>query len=174
MKISEAAEMLVIPENMLLDKTWADLGCGAGTFTLALASLLKGNSAIYAIDTDRRALQNMPATYSGVTIHKQMGDFVKDALPFEKADGILMANSLHYVKEKSSFFSKIKNHLNESGCLLLVEYDTDKPVPNWVPYPVSFQSLQILCSKLGFKEPIKLFIRISAFGGNMYSALVKM
>ena len=40
--------------------TWADLGCGDGTFTLALASLLPAGSTIYAVDQDAAALRALP------------------------------------------------------------------------------------------------------------------
>jgi precorrin-6B methylase 2 len=43
-------------------QTWADLGCGAGAFTLALASLLPAGSTIHAMDRDRAALAQLPAT----------------------------------------------------------------------------------------------------------------
>jgi precorrin-6B methylase 2 len=31
---------------------WADLGCGTGAFTLALADVLDPRSVIFAVDTD--------------------------------------------------------------------------------------------------------------------------
>ena len=39
--------------------TWADLGAGAGAFTLALADLLPPGSLIYAIDKDTAALRDL-------------------------------------------------------------------------------------------------------------------
>jgi methylase of polypeptide subunit release factors len=78
--------------------TWADLGCGDGTFTLALASLLAAGSTIHAMDRDASALQNIPPEHHGVRIQTHYGDFTRQPWPFARLDGILMANSLHYVE----------------------------------------------------------------------------
>lgn len=51
MEIREARGMLSHQESDNQKKvTWADLGCGSGTFTLALAELLSAGSHIHAID----------------------------------------------------------------------------------------------------------------------------
>jgi trans-aconitate methyltransferase len=42
---------------------WADLGCGDGTFTTALASLLAPDSVIHAVDKNRRALRQLPIVF---------------------------------------------------------------------------------------------------------------
>ncbi len=39
--------------------TWADLGAGSGTFTLALASLLGPGGIVYAVDRDTDALRKL-------------------------------------------------------------------------------------------------------------------
>ena len=38
------------------EQDWADLGCGSGTFTMALASLLALDSTIYAVDKNKYSL----------------------------------------------------------------------------------------------------------------------
>ena len=42
--------------------TWADLGAGAGAFTLALADLIGPHGLIHAIDRDRGALAELRAS----------------------------------------------------------------------------------------------------------------
>src|SRR5262245_12950400 len=41
--------------------TWADLGAGTGTFTLALAELLGPGGRVFAVDRDGRALAQLRA-----------------------------------------------------------------------------------------------------------------
>lgn len=151
---------------------WADLGCGSGTFTLALATLLTGESKIYAIDVSSNLLDKIPHVYNSITIETFQADFVESPFPFDKIDGILMANSLHYVKDKSSFIHKIKNRLNDKHNILIVEYDTDKPVKTWVPYPLSFNSLKLMFAEAGYLQITKLHQRPSVYGSVMYSALI--
>lgn len=140
---------------------WADLGCGSGLFSTALAHYLPEGSTIYAID-------HKPATKiagHGVKIYDL--DFVADPFPFGKIDGILMANSLHYVKSQTAFIQKLQSH---TSTLLVIEYDIEKPVPTWVPFPVSYSKLLTLFPD---KKIEKLSERTSAYGqGNMYAALI--
>ncbi|GAB3958846.1 hypothetical protein GCM10028805_53810 [Spirosoma harenae] len=150
---------------------WADLGCGTGLFTHALASLQPSGSQIYAVDTNLASLQQI-TDYQDVVITKICQDFVQDEWPFDTVDGILMANSLHYVQNKKSFLEKAARHLTTSGCFLLVEYDTNMANP-WVPYPISFASLHQLFREAGYSIIEKLHQKSSIYGrANLYSAYV--
>ena len=83
---------------------WADLGCGSGTFTIALSHLLGADSKIYAVD---KQSQNIHSP-NGVEIEFVKADFSNETLPISNLQGIMMANSLHYVKDKSSLIERIK------------------------------------------------------------------
>ncbi len=173
MELSEAIELIqndhlppAAPAN------WADLGCGSGLFTFALAHMLKAGSTIHAVDRDPVMLQALPNP-NAIAIHTLQLDFVAATLPLRQLDGILMANSLHYVRDKKSLLTKLSACLKPGGCFLIVEYDTDRPVPQWVPYPVSFRSLQPLFVRHGLTSVQKLGERTSAYGrANMYAAWV--
>jgi SAM-dependent methyltransferase len=129
--------------------TWADLGCGDGTFTLALADLLPSGSAIHAIDRDDSALRQIPSIHNGVIITTHHGDFAKPAWPFAAVDGILMANSLHYVEKQAAFIRQCEQQMKSPHRFLIVEYDTSEP-SRWVPFPVSFARLIELFERAGY------------------------
>ncbi len=151
--------------------TWADLGCGSGLFSFALAHLLAAGSTIHAVDRNPVVLQEQNRLVD-VVIQPLQLDFETDPLPFRDLDGILMANSLHYVSGKKALLNKLSASLKPGGSFLIVEYDTDKPAPPWVPYPLSFRSLQQVFAKSGYLNVEKLGERASAFGrANMYAAL---
>ena len=133
---------------------WADLGCGNGTFTRALSSLLPADSKVIAVDRER---QNIPDFIQA--------DFINEDLQLGAIDGVLMANSLHYVKDKSKLIAKLN-----PPKLLVVEYDTTRSNP-WVPYPVNYANLAQLATELGY-DAVKLTTQPSRFGGTMYSALL--
>jgi hypothetical protein len=79
-----------------------------------------------------------------------------------------MANALHYVSDRRAFL----NRIHAVPALLIVEYDTDRPVPRWVPYPLSFATLSTLLASSGRPHLQKLGTRPSSFGrANLYSAL---
>ncbi|HEX6122206.1 MAG TPA: class I SAM-dependent methyltransferase, partial [Ktedonobacterales bacterium] len=82
---------------------WADLGAGTGAFTLALADLLGPGAEITAVDKDRGALAQqeaaMRARFPGTRARYLVADFTQPlALP--PLDGLVMANSPHFVKKK--------------------------------------------------------------------------
>jgi hypothetical protein len=145
---------------------WADLGCGSGLFTLALANFLSPGSTIDAIDL--RPAISRQTTENNVTILPHAADFTRDEVSTSKVDGILMANSLHYVRDKPAFLDRIKN----VPALLLVEYDTDRAVPRWVPYPLSFASASVLLPAAGWSRIQQLGTRPSSFGrSDLYAVL---
>ncbi len=96
---------------------WADLGCGDGLFTHALASFLPAGSTIYGVD--KSSGLKPQTTTSGVNIIPVKADFITDPLPFDSLDGIIMANALHYVKDKNRFSSKIESlaKTRRTGCI---------------------------------------------------------
>jgi phospholipid N-methyltransferase len=68
-------------------QAWADLGCGKGIFTVALASLLPTGSTFSAIDRDADNLHFVPAKYKGTNIQAVHADFTTD-LSLSPFDGI--------------------------------------------------------------------------------------
>src|SRR5262245_4569513 len=105
MKASEA-ETLIAGAIHRRGGTWADLGAGSGTFTLALASLLGPDGRVLAIDRDQSALDELRASASmrssgdGAAIETAAGDFTDPrSLPDAQLDGLLLANALHFVPD---------------------------------------------------------------------------
>jgi trans-aconitate methyltransferase len=75
MRLRDAIDMLADSGVDALGPTiWADLGCGDGTFTLALADVLASGSIIDAIDLDGSVLRRIPSAHEGVRIIYRAGD----------------------------------------------------------------------------------------------------
>ena len=173
MDVGDAIEMLA-PAGLegLGPGTWADLGCGDGVFTRALASLLAGGSTIHAMDRDAAVLRALPATYDGVTIQAHRGDFTRQPWPFTGLDGILMANSLHYVAAQPAFVHACAAHAPAPPRFLIVEYDTDQP-SRWVPHPVGRAALARLFAAAGYPAIRILGARPSIYRrASLYAAAV--
>jgi SAM-dependent methyltransferase len=152
---------------------WADFGSGSGAFTLALADLLGPTSEIYSIDLDRRALQrqqhDLARRFPETMLHPLEADFTQPlALP--PLDGIVMANSLHFQREKDGVLHQLLQELKPGGRLVLVEYNTDHG-NRWVPYPLSYPSWEAMAERAGFRGTRLLARRASRFLGEIYSAL---
>ncbi|HYE22379.1 MAG TPA: methyltransferase domain-containing protein [Verrucomicrobiae bacterium] len=152
---------------------WADLGSGEGAFTLALRELGGTNIQIFSIDKSSRSLRKQSEEFKKqfpqTKIEFIKSDFTKQ-LTLIPLDGILMANSLHFIQNKADFLSRIKNNLKPEGRILIVEYDTDKG-NFFVPYPLSFPNLSKLLTDSGFGNPQLLTTVPSRYQNGIYSAL---
>ncbi|HEV8536682.1 MAG TPA: class I SAM-dependent methyltransferase [Candidatus Limnocylindria bacterium] len=152
---------------------WADLGAGAGAFTLALADLIGPHGLIHAVDRDRGALTELhAAAVSAIPtaeIRTTVGDFTR-RLDLADLDGVVMANSLHFIEDKLPVLALVREYLRPGGRLLLVEYDSDRGNP-WVPHPITFETWRQTATAAGFVETRKLATVPSRFLGRIYSAL---
>ena len=136
---------------------------------MALAQLLAPGSTIYAVDLDPRVLEEIPGQRNGVEIRKIVTDLQSSSLRLPSVDGVLMANTLHFIEEQQVFLRRL---LSVADCFLIVEYERTKPNP-WGPYPVAFERLRQLFTEAGVERVEKLATRPSLFGGTMYSALAE-
>jgi ubiquinone/menaquinone biosynthesis C-methylase UbiE len=150
--------------------TWADLGAGTGAFTLALAELVGPGGAVIAVDRDRGALRELErALRSDAAPVRTLGSDFTKPIDLPLLDGIVMANSLHFVRDKGPVLALVRGMLRPSGRLLLVEYDADHG-NTWVPYPLSFETWRALADASGFSGTRKLASVPSRFLGRIYSA----
>ena len=143
---------------------WADLGAGEGAFTLALADLIGSDGHIVAVDKDARALRAI-----GHGIETRAADFTKP-LDLKDLDGVVMANSLHYVRDKDRVLRAVHAMLRPGGRLIIVEYGADSGNP-WVPYPFTYSRWEPMAARAGFKNTRLLKTVPSRWLGSMYSAV---
>jgi SAM-dependent methyltransferase len=151
---------------------WADLGSGGGAFTLALADLIGPIGTIYSVDKDRGALREqeraLRARFPSVAVTYLAADFTRP-LDLPPLDGVVMANSLHYVRDKAPVLALVRGYLKPGGQLLLVEYNADRGNP-WVPYPLSYPTWERVAAQAGFAAT-RLLARVpSRFLSEIYSA----
>ena len=154
-------------------KAWADLGSGEGAFTLALADVLGPTGTIVTVDRDRRALEvqgrALRDAFPDVVIPPIVADFT-GPLELPPLDGIVMANSLHFERDKVAVLRLVRGYLRPTGRLVLVEYDTDRG-NQWVPFPLSFRTWVAVATDAGFRETRRLASVPSRFLGSIYSAV---
>ncbi|MET0772268.1 MAG: methyltransferase domain-containing protein [Candidatus Limnocylindrales bacterium] len=153
--------------------TWADLGSGHGAFTLALADLLGPTGSIHTVDRDGRALEvqgrALRDAFPEVSVTPLVADFTRP-LDLPQLDGIVMANSLHFERDKLAVLRRVRGYLRPAGRLVLVEYDADHG-NQWVPHPLSFASWVTLAVEAGFHDTRRLASVPSRFLGSIYSAV---
>src|SRR5947209_9586795 len=152
---------------------WADLGSGGGAFTLALADLIGPTGQIYSVDKDRSALRRqereMSFRFPSISVTYLAADFTQ-RLDLPPLDGIVMANSLHFLRKKDPVLQLVRSYLKPGGRLLIVEYNADRG-NMWVPYPFSYHTWEVLALQNGFSGTQLLATVPSRFFGEIYSAV---
>lgn len=164
---------LLRPAN-LPQGIYADFGAGSGAFTLALRELIGLNSTIYAVDKDKSALHELEKAHrarfhSTERLLLLPNDFSRP-LSLPPLDGIIMANSLHFFKDKEKILRHVREFLKPNGALLIVEYNVDSG-NMWVPYPLTFETYAKLTPRAGFSLPRLLAKVPSRFLKEFYSAV---
>jgi ubiquinone/menaquinone biosynthesis C-methylase UbiE len=154
-------------------RRWLELGAGRGAFTLALAGLLGPGADIVAVDRDAGDLAALAATMSrrlpGTDLTTVVADFSLP-LPVEPGfDGLLAANSLHFVRDPGSVIDGLRRLLRPGARIVVVEYDSDSGNP-WVPFPFSYATWGAIAARAGLLDT-RLVGRVpSRFLGAIYAA----
>lgn len=140
---------------------------------MALADLIGTGGVIHSIDRDGRALRQqadeMSRRFPDITLYTHESDFTRP-LDLPPLDGIVMANSLHFIRDKRPLLQQLRGYLKPNGRFLLVEYDTDRGNP-WVPHPLSYPTWEKLARESGFKHTELLATVPSRFLGRIFSAV---
>jgi SAM-dependent methyltransferase len=168
---------LLRPALLASGGTWADLGAGAGAFTLALRELVGPEAVIHAVDKDRSSLGELERAFArrfgeARGLRPMQADFTA-GLNLPTLDGALMANSLHFYREKGPLLELVRERLKPGGQLLLVEYNVDRGNA-WVPFPISFDRFRDMAFEAGFREARLLATHPSSFLREFYSASARV
>lgn len=153
---------------------WADIGAGAGAFTLALADLLGVGGRIIAVDRDARALaENARAVaerFPAVEMSTVVGNF-EGRLDLPALDGLVAANSLHFIRSDRlvRVVEALARHLRPAASFIVVEYDTDRGNP-WVPHPFSNRRWRDIAAEAGLGDTVEIGRVPSRFLGAIYAA----
>ena len=165
---------LLRPANLTQGGVYADFGAGSGAFTLALRELVGLDATIYAVDKDHSSLNELESAHrarfnTSRNLTLLANDFSRplDIPPF---DGIVMANSLHFFKDKEKILRHVYGFLKPDSALIIIEYNVDSG-NMWVPYPLTFETYRALAPRAGFSEPRLLTKVPSRFLKEFYSAV---
>jgi SAM-dependent methyltransferase len=111
----------------------------------------------------------MEAAFPEAAVDYVTADFTRP-LELPPLDGVLMANSLHFVRRKEPVLELVRGYLRPGGRLVLVEYDADRGNP-WVPHPLSYPTWERVAAASGFTGTHLLGRHPSRFLRAIYSAL---
>jgi ubiquinone/menaquinone biosynthesis C-methylase UbiE len=154
---------------------WLELGAGSGAFTLALLDLLGDSAEVVALDRDAGSLRRLEDAagrrFPAAATRSVVADFT-EPLPVEPAsfDGVLMANSLHFVRDKEPVLRAAIDTLKPGGRFVIVEYGSDRG-NRWVPWPIGYPKWAELATRVGLRDTRRIGEVPSRFLGSIYAAL---
>lgn len=85
-------------------------------------------------------------------------------------DGMLFANSLHFVAQPETVLARLAALLRPGGSVVIIEYD-GRRANRWVPHPIRSDRLADVLAKSGLAPPVITARRPSAYGGALYVAV---
>ncbi len=163
----------ILERGVSFGGVWADLGCGEGAFTLALAQLVGHEDAqIHAVDRDARALNSVTlalrARWPRIRLETHFADLASlPALP--TLDGALLALTLGEIPKQAALLGRVRRWIRPGGRLVVVEYDTAEGGPV-VAHPCSWKQFQKLARDAGFRAPQLTGWVNSRFNARVYGA----
>ena len=96
---------------------------------------------------------------------------VTGPLPLPELEGLVAANSLHYVRPERQVevIRTLAGHLRPGGRFVVVEYDADRG-NRWVPHPFSYRSWEGMALAAGLSGTRQIGRVRSGFLGAIYAA----
>ena len=104
--------------------TAADIGCGMGMFSLAMAKMAGDSGRVYSVDIQQKMLDALQkrAAKAGVADRIRLIHTDPDSIGVrEPVDFVLAFWMVHEVKDRKRFFDQVASVLKSTGAFLIVE-----------------------------------------------------
>jgi ubiquinone/menaquinone biosynthesis C-methylase UbiE len=116
---------------------YADIGCGAGYFTLPVAKHVGTEGVIYAVDLQPEMLQELERRVKAIGLTNVItvpSSEREIPLPSSCVDAACLADVFHELEEPVSFLQEIRRILRPGGRLIVIDW---KPIETPVGPPLS-------------------------------------
>jgi len=107
----------------------ADIGAGTGFFTIRLAKRVGSNGIIYANEISQvyiDIIQKRCSEEGLDNVKTIIGSQMNPLLPENTFGIVLVVNVFHFLEDPVAYFSNVKCCLNETGRLVIIQWDSDK------------------------------------------------
>ncbi|MFW9853748.1 MAG: class I SAM-dependent methyltransferase [Candidatus Thorarchaeota archaeon] len=138
---------------------WVDAGCGTGTFTFPMSTLV---NKVIAVDQNLSRITHLRKSLpNNANIIPLLSDFNHDRYTIDPVDGILFGFSLHYQQNPLIALKNAYSQTRPGGSVVVFEYGRKTPLP-WVPHPIPVGRGKILLVDSGF-IPSKIIFQNKRF-----------
>ena len=112
----------------------ADIGSGAGAFSVPMARAIGPNGTLYAVDIDQEMLDYVSdkARKEGVgNVRTVLGEYNDPKLPVKDVDVAFMHRVLHMIENRQAYINSIAKYLKPDGRIVIIEKKRED-ANNWM------------------------------------------
>ena len=116
--------------NLKLGDKVADIGAGAGAFSLPLAKAVAPSGTVYAVDIDPGLLDYIAQKAKKENIENirtVKGEFSDPKLPTHDVDLGFFHDVLHHIENRQAYLKALATYMKPSGRIALIEMNRDDP-----------------------------------------------
>jgi arsenite methyltransferase len=132
----------------------ADLGPGAGHFTLRLARAVEPDGVVYALDANRRTLDELrSAADERAIMTLKTVPVPRDRLDVPSpVDLLFVSATYHHLPHPSRYFSEARSHLQPGGRVAILESRRDGLLARWLaPHATDPRKVQREMEEAGYR-----------------------
>ena len=104
-------------------RTFVDVGCGPGFFSVPASEVVGPKGRVYAVDTEERMLEELKKRGLPENVIPLRSEENSIPLEDETADFVLLAYVLHEAVNKERFLKEVLRILREGGTALIIDWE---------------------------------------------------
>jgi len=131
LKIPEVIAKLTLKPGDIV----ADIGSGAGSFSIPFAKAVAPNGMVYAVDIDQKMLDYVAeqAKKAGVTnLRTVLGEYDDPKLPVKNVDVAFFHRVLHMIEHRQLYVNTTATYLKPDGRIVVIDRNPDDSPDSWM------------------------------------------
>ncbi len=107
------------------DSVVADIGAGAGAFTLPMAQAVSGAGRVYAVDIEQGLVDHITkkAQEENLTnVRGVLGKFTDPNLPAHDVDLAFICDVLHHIENRAEYLKNLAPYLTAKGRIAVIDF----------------------------------------------------
>jgi ubiquinone/menaquinone biosynthesis C-methylase UbiE len=103
----------------------ADVGAGAGAFTLPLSQAVGAQGKVYAIDIDAGLVEHIgkkAKEQNATNVKPVLGKFTDPSLPAKDVDLAFIYDVLHHIENRAEYLRNLATYLKRDGRIAVIDF----------------------------------------------------
>jgi ubiquinone/menaquinone biosynthesis C-methylase UbiE len=133
----------------------ADIGAGAGTWTVPLAKAVLPTGKVYAVDIDQGLIDHVAlkaAQARLANVETVLGKFTDANLPASDVDVAFIFDVLHHVEDRAGYIENLAPYLKNTGRIAVIDFHPELgPHKNDPALQITREQTNAWMARIGFK-----------------------